>query len=285
MTPVILFPHSHITVSDLNKTLARYENLTICRPWFMDDPFLPTEGIDMSAIRIQRPPETLKPEPDFITLISEYKIWLRQNRDKGYGAFLAASRQGAPSEETPWEIRQLISKAGAEGRRDSAEEQRFKWHLILHLAREVEENRLEAEQLLNKLKDQRSPLEGALEEAPPSRFFEKTPLMKSQLQLDDYHLRQVFEAWFGLFGEYLPDEGSLITLDPQVPIYASEVLETEETIIKPKKGPAKESSPEPAAGKGTQNVIRLPRLADGDKLLNDPVGKGLSGRMIILMED
>ena len=44
---------------------------------------------------------------------------------------------------------------------------------ILHLAREFEESRVEAEKLLNRVEDQKSPLEGALEEAPPNRYLRR----------------------------------------------------------------------------------------------------------------
>jgi hypothetical protein len=218
-------------------------------------------------------------------LITEYQLWLRQNRDKGYGAFFAASQDGAPSEDTPWEIRQLITKAAEEGQSEPREDLIFKWHLILHLAREFEENRVEAENLLDKLKHQKSPLEDALEEAPAQRYFENTPLFEAQLQVDDYHLRQVFEAWFNLFGEYISAERSFITLDPKVLIHTLEILEPDEKMIKLKRDLEKDFSSEHGSGERPQNVTHLPILADGEKALKDPVKKGLSGRTILLMED
>ncbi len=102
--------------------------------------------------------------------------------------------------------------------------------------------------------------------------------------MDEYHLKQVFEAWFGLFGEYLSDEGALITLDPQVLMYALELLEPEETIIKPKSTSLEASSSDPSSGQTPHGMTHLPRLADGEEALNDPLKKRLSGRKIILME-
>jgi hypothetical protein len=285
MTPVILFPHTQIAIPDLEKILARFGELTVCQPWFMEEPFPSTKRVDPLLVHILHPPETLKPEKDFVKLITEYQLWLRQNRDKGYGAFLSASREDSPSEDTPWEIRQLIARAGEKNSSDPHKDLMFKWHLILHLAREFEENRLGAENLLNKLKHQKSPLEGALEEPPPQQFFQDTPLMETLLQVEGSHLRQVFEAWFGLFGEYISDEGSLITLDPQVLIYASEILEPEGKIIKPKSDSEKDFSSRSVSGQPPHNVTCLPQLADVKEALDDPVKKGLSGRTIILMED
>jgi hypothetical protein len=285
MAPVILFPHTQIAIPELEKILTLFGELTICQPWFMEEPFPSTERVDPLPVHILHPPEALKPERDFMKLINEYQLWLRQNRDRGYGAFLNISRENAPSENTPWEIRQLIARGGEKSSSDSHEELKFKWHLILHLAREFEENRLEAENLLNKLKHQKSPLEGALEEPPPQQFFQDTPLMESLIQVEVSHLRQVFEAWFGLFGGYLSDEGSLITFDPQVLIYAAEILEPEEKIIRPK-GDSEENFPsEPVSTQLSHRVTCLPELVDVKEALDDPVKKGLSGRTIILMED
>jgi len=282
-TPVILFPHTQITVLDLEKILAGFGQVTICQPWFMESPLPANERGDLASVNILHPAKSLKPKEDFKRLILEYQLWLRQNQDKGSRTFLAATQEGAPSEATPWEIRQLISKR--EDDSDPLADQTFKWHVILHLAREFEENRLEAEIMLNKLKSQKSPLEDALEEAPPQMFFDNSSLMETQLQVGNYHLRQVIEAWFGLFGESLSDEGSLITLDPHVIRYAVEVLEPEEKIIKLKSSDRKGFSSDSVSGQLSNKVKHLPRLSNGEDTANDPVKKGLSGRTIILIED
>ncbi len=271
--PYMLFPHTQITASDLNKIIKRFGGLTICRPWYMDRPFQDTAEADMADVHIQHPGIDLKPEGDFTKLVSEYRSWVSQNRDKGHGNFLFTTQEGLLTENTPWEIRQLISKG--EDHSDPREGKAFKWHLILHLAREFEESRLAAEELLNRLKDQKSPLEGALEEAPQHRFFDDTPFMEMQLQVGEYRLKQVFEAWFGLFREYIPDDATFITLDPLVISYASEILEPEENMIRPESRKKKETP---------SGIINLPSLSDSKKELKDPVLVGLSGKTIVLME-
>ena len=153
-------------------------------------------------------------------LIAEFKIWLSQNQDKGYAAFLSASQKGPFSEDTPWDIRKMISQAAGKASPDPQEDQLIRWHLILHLAREFEVNQEEAKVLLNRLRHQKSPLEGALEEPPSKGFFEDTPLMETPFQVDADHHRQVIEAWFGLFGSSFEEDETLITLDPQVLEYA-----------------------------------------------------------------
>lgn len=268
----ILFPHTQITAQNFEKIGNRFENLTLCLPWFMEGPATETEETDTSWLHVQYPNASLKPKEDFNKLISEYRIWVNQNQDKGYGSFLGATQGGTLTEDTPWEIRQLIS--GRETRSDLQESRSFKWHLILHLAREFEESRVEVEEMLNKLMTEKSPLEGALEIDPPKRIFEDTPLMESQLQVDEHHLRQIFEAWFGLFGEFVSEDATLITFDPMVMNYASQILEPEEKIIR-----AQEPKEEPSV-----NVKHLPQLSDDEKKSRGPVPAALSGKTIILMD-
>jgi hypothetical protein len=168
----------------------------------------------------------------------------------------------------------LISRGGDNS--DHQEDLAFKWHLILHLAREFEESRVEAEKLLNRLKDQKSPLEGALEEAPPHRYFEDTPLMETQLHVDAYRLQQIFEAWFGLFGDYASDDIQLITLDPLVTSHISEIFDTEKNTIRPENQVIKEAP---------IGILTLPDLSDGEIKIKAPVLRNLAGKTIILMEE
>ena len=285
MTSAILFPHTQITAPCLEKILVRFGELTICLPWFMEGVLFDMEVPDISHVRILRPPDRLRPEKDILKLITEYQLWVGDNPDKGYRIFLEASKEGSFSEETPREIRQLLSGMEQHSHSDPHKTQGFKWHMILHLANDFEKNRSEAEKLLKDLKHQESPLRDAVENVPHQSFFDNTPLMQSQLQVDKYHLRQVVDAWFGLFGGSLPEEGSLITLDPQVLAYAFEIFEPDEKVISPESKPEGDFFSKTASGQSPYISRCLPRLEVRDKALDDPVVKGLSGRTIIFMED
>jgi len=281
-TPVTLFPHTQITFPDLERILAIFERLTVCQPWFIEAPLPVDETVNLS-FHVLQPQSNLKPKEDFRRLLSEYQLWIKQNQDKGYGAFLSATREMSPSEATPWEIRQMISKMGGADSSDPLEKQTMKWHLILHLAREFEENRVEAEKMLSKLKHQKSPLEGALEETPPQGLFKDMSFVETQLSVEKHHLRQIFDAWFGLFGEYLSDNGALITLDPQVMNYATELFEDE--FSQPGSEAEEPFSTEFGSSQTHFSARHLPRLLNDTNKESDPVLKGLSGKTIILMED
>jgi hypothetical protein len=281
--PVILFPHTCITEADSKKILAFLGRLTICQPWFMDGPMPKAESKDSSSIRIIRPPEGLKPEGNFKRLLAEYRLWIRQNRDKGHTAFLNAIREAGLSEDNPWEIRQMIRQTGKDypvSQKDNA----LKWHLILHLAREFEENRLEAEEMLNRVKKQESPLAQALGDGVPAQgLFEDLPQREIHSSLNKNHLGQVFEAWLGLFGDHLQNCGPLITPNRHVMQYAIDFFE-DETGQRPEEEEGSFSS-ENASSRFHITRKHLPGLLDGTTDLMDPVLKHLSGKTIILLND
>ena len=220
--PVILFPHSHISGTDLRKLFPFFGQVTICQPWFMDAPAQSAEKGDFPSIHVLNPPESLKPKKDFKRLLSEYQLWVKQNQDKGYAASLSFSRETAQSEETPWEIRQMIQRIG-KNLSGPDEHKAFKWHLLIHLAREFEESQAEADELLDRVKHQKPPLEEALEERSVLKnLFEDLPRFEKYFSTHEHHLALVFEAWLGLFGQYLSDYRLLVTFDRHVMGYVTD---------------------------------------------------------------
>ncbi len=283
MGTALLFPHTRISESDLKRMKKQFESIDICQPWFMQSPVAEAVSVDMSCVKIHYPPDSLKPKGDFQKLMSEYKTWLSQNQDKGYAAFLSARQKKALSEDASWEIRQLVSRTMAKNAATSREAEAFKWHMILHLGREFEENRLAAESLLEDLKCQKSPLDGALEDSPPERFFADTPLMETRLRVDAFHLDQVLEAWFGLFGNLVTDGASLVTLDPKVLAHAEALFESSEKIINLKKEAFTDPGLAFKLGLPADHVLRFPEpvTPPGGRL--DPIKKGLCGKTLILV--
>jgi hypothetical protein len=214
--PGILFPHSQLRKSLLRRILPFFGPLTIFQPWFMERPPFLSEASDLDLIQVLNPPTNLKPEIAFKTLLAEYHRWMNDHQDRSYLVSLKAQQEGAFREETTWEIRQMLRNADQDTPA-SLEDQATRWHLILHLAREIQEQREEAEGLLKIIWERGSPLEGIFEEKEDleSPFEDLTPFEKEPI-VEDSHLRQVFEAWFSLFGGYLRGDEFLITCDPRV---------------------------------------------------------------------
>ena len=258
---VILFPHSYLPGAVRERILSAFAALTVCEPWYMDDA---KERDD--CIYIMRPPEELKPPKDFRKLLAEYRLWMSQNR--GYIPPLPLG----PGEDATWEIRHTLRHTGKDVRKP-VEEQALKWHLILHLERELEENRTSADEMLLRVKEEKSPLAEAPGEAtPPNGFFDDLALSDSHPSIEKRHLRQVLSAWFGLFNRSLPGDGILVTMAPDVLNYAAELFGT---------GPLEPSMEENAS---SFRKIKLPASSIDSRMEKDPVRAGLSARTLILMD-
>jgi hypothetical protein len=221
---LILFPYCRIPARDLERVLGLFGGLSIALPWHMDWPLsLPREDC-AGLVDVLRPSSDQKPPEDFRGLLAEYRLWMTQNRDRGYASFLNATQKGGPSEETPWEIRKLITGSSRQDSPDA--ELNLKRHLILHLAEELERSREEMDEMLDRVKREKSPLEGALEdEAPAGGLLDDLPRLDSDSLADERHMGQVFDAWHGLFGPLVPSHALLITPDPRVMHYARGLFE------------------------------------------------------------
>jgi hypothetical protein len=280
---VVLFPHCTITDKNQKKIRSIFDRVMICQPWFMKEPLPVFKTDEGSFIDVIHPPLRLKPQEDFTALLAEYQLWIRQNQDRGYAAFLGAAQKTSLSEEdTPWEIRQMMRQMG-EAIPGSQENQALKWHLILHLARVFEENLMAADDILKHVKQQKSPLKEALgEEAQLQNMFDDLPQSETDLFVDEHHLQQVFEAWFGLFGEILPDHGILITLNRNVINYVKKIFD--DKLIRLSKEAEKLVSSKISSNSSDFTPYHLPHLADDVSDRRDPVPAGLSGRTIALLE-
>lgn len=260
----ILFPHSYLPKSARDRILSSFGSITVCQPWYMGSAAGTESNED--RITIVRPPEDLKPPEDFRRLLSEYRLWMRENQGH------AAPIHTGTGEDASWEIRHALRQTGKEVR-EAVEEQALKWHLILHLERELEEDRTSAYEMLRRVKAERSPLEEALGEARPSHgLLDDLPLSASRPFIEERHLSHVLGAWFGLFGRSLPDGGSLLTIAPDVPGYAAELFGAGLPEL------SKEQ------GESSFRTIHLPRSSVDLRMEKDHVRAGLSGRTLVLVD-
>ena len=228
-----LFPHSCLPEAEIKQILSFLGPLTICEPWHMERPLFLSEMEDYKAVKILRPPENMNPGRGFLTLLREYRGWSKTHRDKGHRDFLKAVQGQASSEGSSWTIRQSL----LDGRATSQEQdQLLKWHLLLHLSRDIDDSRQEIDSLLESLKQMGSPLAGSLEEDPENPLSD-LPHSPGESMFGADAMEQVLEAWMALFGDYLKNEDLLVTGNRQVLDYVLEKWEE-----------AGEDSNEPAPG-------------------------------------
>jgi hypothetical protein len=267
----VLFPHSHIPERALDSALAHFEWLTVCQPWYMDRPVSKTNTRRISHVNILYPPPFLKPRNDFKHLLAEYLEWMRQHQDRGLTTFLYAIQDLSSPDESSWQIRKTIREIGSQTPTPQ-EGDALRWHLILHLARELEELRTEADQLLRQIKLQPSPLADAIGEDPP----QQGPLMdlpgpEEQPSLDPLFLRRVFE-----------DFRFLVTFDRHVPGYAVQLFGDRHTSSR-----YVGRDPTLLHSISTGVIFEFQKytgISGEGNAMNDRVISGLSERTIVLLE-
>jgi len=223
--PAILFPHSCLPEADIKKVLSLFGPLTLFRPWAMELPSFVTAMQERNLLQIIDPPEDMKPGRGFKTLLREYLDWSAHHQDRGYREFLKATRGEGSGHETTWAIRERLRRRGQEVGAPG-ETRALRWHFLLHLAREIDDQQQEADRLLATLKQSRSPLAGSLEEEPLNPLadllrFREAPAMPADT------LAQVVEAWVSLFEGNLENDRPWVTRNPQVPESLGERLEAQ----------------------------------------------------------
>jgi len=214
--PAVLFPSAYLQETNLKKILSFFGPLTIFQPWHMDRRILLSESKALEPVQVVNPPVDLKPMEGFRRVLSNFKSWIGANPDQGYNAFLSA-RGGIDqdSEDSTWEIRKAVRR-GIEKSAEPKPSPVLKWHLALHLAQEIEDERQEADALLRGLREKDSPLKGVVEEGGGENLFYDLPAFGKEPVMEENQLEQVYEAWFSLFGGFLKEQTLLVTMNQQV---------------------------------------------------------------------
>ncbi len=219
----VVFPHSFVPDEDIRKALSVFQELTLFQPWFMNKPLsMAAEQPDL--LRVLTPSDRLRPPGKFEALLADYRQWIRTNDEKAFAAFLAYTGARAGEESPSWEIRSEIRQMGqrVEGAEESAS---LKWHLILHLAEETEGEQREAEKMFEFVKALDSPLKGALEEEDLPGLMSDLQSLDREVIFSKERLRQILDAWTGLFSDKIPRAQPLITFSPPVLKYLSDTWE------------------------------------------------------------
>jgi hypothetical protein len=212
-----LFPHCHWSESIIKKIIFFFGPVKTYLPWMMKTPDI----LNNMSIEISNPPIYLKPGNSFRAILAEYRSWAQKNHDRNYLELIKLGWTDKLTDNTTWEIRQMLGRTVES--LSTKEEKVIRWHLLLHLYGDIEEKRLEADNLLKVLKDKKSPLDGSIENnGDIKNLLEDLSDLGTESVLNDTGLIQIFEAWFGLFGGYLNENESLITYNRQVMDYVSE---------------------------------------------------------------
>ncbi|MBW1801929.1 MAG: hypothetical protein JRJ85_14490 [Deltaproteobacteria bacterium] len=224
--PIILFPHSNVPEEDLKRIFPLFGPITICQPWFMAPPACLSEPALTDTLIIKNPPDRLKLRDDFRTILAEARNWISQYPDKSHIRSLKASHVLDSEEDATWDIRRIIREMGASASVPE-EDDATRWHMILHLANEIEDQRRLLNRILMDVKKIRSPLEDSIEESEDSKgLFEDLPGPESEDIAGTFHLEPVISAWVGLYSECLHNHNVLFTVNPLIMDYVNEEWES-----------------------------------------------------------
>jgi hypothetical protein len=212
----VLFPHTTLKEGDLKRILFLFSQLTIFQPWYMDLPLSLRTYRGESLITVIYPPDDFRPEKDVKEILSGYEGWINQLNKKDYPSSLKAALKLSVADEHSWDIRKSIH-----GPEDTSSENTYspwlEWHILLHLARKLEESSYEAYDLLDLVRTKKSPLEEALEgKTMAPGLLDDVPIPNVYSNLGEEQINGIIRAWLGLFGDYLDRYNLLITTDQDV---------------------------------------------------------------------
>lgn len=275
-TDIILFPHCYLTEETLNKALETFGNLRICLPWYMEPPKAVSELQDGSSVAILYPPENLKPDKGFLSLLSDYRFWMKENM----GNMPPISALELQKDEASWEIRKAI-RPKEESRSKTRKERNLRWHLILHLSAELEKENADADAALREIKASVSPLKEAMgDEHPENIFDDLTVTPPSSLGADTQRLNRWIEAWFGLFGPHVSPESSLVILNRNIFDFVLDLFESPVSEISDRPGNSNSSFAEIRL----DQTIKLPEFPESPNPEKEWGLANLAGKTIHLLE-
>jgi hypothetical protein len=212
--PAVLLLHSDLSRTELGKILSLLGPLTVPLPWHMNPSEALLDAPPEDAVRVLRPQEDVKPPEDaFRRALAEYRAWARLHPDQSSRSFLKTGAAPHGEEDPLWDIRQRIRQHGP-SRPPEGQDDTLRWHLVLHLARELESQREEADRILNALRRKKSPLEGLTDDLDENHgLFDDLPSFDWAPESSSSDPSPVLRAWIRLFGTRIDARSLLVTLD------------------------------------------------------------------------
>lgn len=211
--PAVLFPHTVLSQAQLGRILSLFGPLRAFVPWHLDLPGALAGGVQTGLVEIHHPPADLDPGTDLKQALAEYFRWVQTHPDNSGLGFLKTGTEPDHREDPIWTIRQHIRQGGISPSEKETDES-FRRHLVLHLEHELEDQRGEADRILNRLRRSKSPLNGLTEDPEEkTSLFQDLPGFDWAPEAGRSDPYPVLAAWLGLFGSLLESGDLLITPD------------------------------------------------------------------------
>ena len=169
------------------------------------------------------PPEELKPDADFTQILDECFNWASEQGEKSRREIIKTGHTMPISNESLRHIKTIISNRIT----DTSEKDRvLRWHMLLHLAERIEQNRVDANEMIDGLKKSPSPLLNNADITENTKYpLESLTGLDPDSFLSDSNIRLLLQAWLGLFESLIPDAEPLLITDRRIYEYLNEKCE------------------------------------------------------------
>lgn len=213
-----LFLHSYLPEPTVRKIISFFGSVRIYQPWFMNPP----DFFKNLKLEVFNPPIELKPREDFMETLSGYRLWAEQNYERSYKEIVKFSETACRDDSAIWEIRRLLRGVAQPAPGTKAEELTMKWHVLLHLAADIEKQYFELMNMMNDLKEKRPILEGALHDPGEAEgIFDDMGDITTVDMPYNFNIGSAMDAWFSLFSGYINKKDLLITCNRRLFDYIS----------------------------------------------------------------
>lgn len=208
-THLISYVQSGLSLTD--EITQIFSPLNIYIPWGGTAPLYN----DNEKINTLYPPEELKPAAEIDMLLNECFNWAYEQGEKSRKEIIKTGRINPTSNESLRRIRSILASRTAAD--TSEKDMIIRWHMLLHLANRLDENRKEANMMLEGLKKKPSPLLNNADLTEKTKYpLENLTGIDADLLLSDKSTRQLLTAWYGLFNTYIEKGDLLLTVDRHI---------------------------------------------------------------------
>lgn len=208
-THLISYVHSGLSL--ICEIAPSFSPLKIYIPWGGAVP----ECVDGAEIIASYPPEGLKPDVDMEPILNECFSWANEQGETSRREIIKTGHINPTSDESLRHIKTILARRISS---DTSERNvKIKWHMLLHLANRLEENRKEANRMLEDLKKKPSPLVNNADLTEKTMYpLESLTGIDVEFFLSDRNTEQLLRAWHGLFNSYITDDDLLLTVDRHI---------------------------------------------------------------------
>jgi len=187
-----------------------FSPLKIYIPWGGTVP----EYVNDEDITASYPPEEYKPEADFNALLDECFNWAYEQGEKSRKEIIKTGHINPTSNESLRHIKTTLANRISD---TSQKDMILRWHMLLHLANRLEENRNDANRMLENLKKQPSPLMNNADLTESTQYpLESLRAIAPESFLNDTNMKQLLRAWYGLFSGMIDRDDMLLIIDRRI---------------------------------------------------------------------